>query len=395
VQAATGVKPVSDSEIKPFRISIPQAELDDLSRRLAGTRWPDELPGSGWRLGMPLNYLRELAEYWCSSYDWRRQEARLNELPQFTTTIDGTNVHFLHVHSREPNALPLVITHGWPGSFVEFLNVIGPLTNPRAYGGDPRDAFHLVVPSIPGFGFSGPTSEAGWNPGRVSGAWAELMKRLGYARYGAQGGDWGSYISQELGVVDKDHVVGVHVNTLRVLSSGDPAEMSRLTDQERRRVERLEGFMKNGRGYSELQSTRPQTLAYALTDSPVGQLAWIVEMFKRWTDSRERPEEAVDRNQMLTNVMLYWLTRTAGSSARIYYERAQSGLLSGHTQSSTVPLGVAVFPYDIGPPVRRFAEREYKNIVHWSEFDRGGHFAAMEEPDLFVGDVGKFFRPLR
>jgi len=381
----------SDDEIRPFRIDVPQADLDDLRDRLARTRWPDELPGVGWDYGIPLSYLRELAEYWRTRYDWRAAEQRLNEFPQFTTTIDGATVHFLHVRSPEPDALPLVLTHGWPGSIVEFQEIIGPLTDPRAHGGNPADAFHLVVPSIPGYGFSGPTRETGWNVRRVATAWAELMSRLGYQRYGAQGGDWGSAISRDLGVVDPDQVVGVHVNMLFSTPPSDPAEMADLTDDEKARLGMAERYRDELSGYMKIQSTRPQTLAYALTDSPVGQLAWIAEKFREWTDSEQFPEDAVDRDQMLTNVMLYWLTGTAGSSARLYRE---SALNWGRQERSTVPTGVAVFPRDLVSPIRRFAERR-NNIVHWSEFDRGGHFAAMEEPDLLVGDVRAFFRALR
>ncbi|MGE5291182.1 MAG: epoxide hydrolase family protein [Micromonosporaceae bacterium] len=377
-----------------FRIEIPQADLEDLHERLARTRWPDELPGAGWAYGIPLAYVKELAEYWRARYDWRVHEAALNAYPQFTTTIDGANVHFLHVRSPEPDAMPLIVTHGWPGSVAEFMRVIDPLTDPAGRGGDRADAFHLVIPSIPGFGFSGPTQQTGWDVRRVAAAWAELMSRLGYDRYGAQGGDWGAAISRELGVIDSGRVAGVHVT---LLSTGPPptgqAELAELTDVERARVEAANRFRAQGQGYGMIQATRPQTLAYALADSPAGQLAWIVEKFKEWTDSSELPEDAVDRDQMLTNVTIYWLTGTAGSSARLYYESARSGAW-GPPKPSSAPTGVAVFPKEIAPPIRRFAERS-NNIVHWSEFDRGGHFAAMEVPDLLVGDVRRFFRTLR
>jgi pimeloyl-ACP methyl ester carboxylesterase len=384
-----------DTAIRPFRIDIPQADLDDLRDRLHRTRWPDELPGVGWSRGVPLGYLRELAAYWADGYDWRKQEARLNEFPQFTTTIDGADVHLLHVRSAEPDALPLIITHGWPGSIVEFLNIIGPLTDPRAHGGDPADAFHLVVPSIPGHGFSGPTREPGWTTGRVAKAWAELMARLGYPRYGAQGGDWGAFVTPELGRIDPDHVVGVHVNaaTFGFIPFGpvDPDELATFTNAEKARLERLATTTAGpGNGYFEVQTQRPQTLAYALTDSPVGQLAWIVERFKEWTHAAEVPEDAVDRDQLLTNVMLYWLTGTANSSARLYYENMHAGF--SPQQPGTTPTGVAVFAEDYA--IRRYGERG-NNIVHWSEFDRGGHFAAMEAPDLLVGDVRAFFRRFR
>jgi epoxide hydrolase len=385
----------SDTLIRPFRIDVPQADLDDLRDRLHRTRWPDELPGVGWTRGVPLGYLKDLAAYWHDGYDWREHEATLNELLQFTTTIDGANVHLLHIRSPEPAALPLILTHGWPGSIVEFLDIIGPLTDPRAHGGDPTDAFHLVIPSIPGYGFSGPTSYTGWTTSRVARAWSELMARLGYGRYGAQGGDWGAFVSPELGRVDPDHVVGVHVNaaTFGFIPFGpvDPDELATLTDAEKARVDRLNTSTAGpGNGYFEIQATRPQTLAYALTDSPVGQLAWIVEKFKDWTHAADVPEDAVDRDQLLTNVMLYWLTGTANSSARLYYENLHAG--SWGQQPSTTPTGVAVFAEDYA--IRRYSQRA-NNIVHWSEFDRGGHFAAMEAPDLLVGDIREFFRRLR
>lgn len=378
-----------DKQIRPFRIDVPQADLDDLRDRLARTRWPDELPGVGWDYGIPLGYVRDLAEYWRTGYDWRAHERRLNEFPQFTTEIDGQRVHFLHVRSPEEAATPLIMTHGWPGSIVEFTEVIGPLTDPGAHGGDPADAFHLVVPSIPGYGFSGLTREPGWDVHRIARAWDELMSRLGYARYGAQGGDWGSSISRELGIVVPGHVVGVHLNML--LSPGSADEPG-LTETDRARIARSEQFRNTGLGYAMIQSTRPQTLAYALTDSPAGQLAWITEKFREWTDG-DLPEDAVDRDQLLTNVTVYWLTGTAGSSARLYLEAARANAW-GPPALSSAPTGVAVFPYEIAPPVRRFAER-LNNIVHWTEFDRGGHFAAMEEPDLLVKDIRDFFRRFR
>jgi pimeloyl-ACP methyl ester carboxylesterase len=383
----------SGAEIRPFKIEIPQAQLDDLRERLARTRWPAELPGGGWTRGAPPAYVEELAEYWRTTYDWREHEARLNEHPQFTTSIDGQRIHFLHVRSPEPDALPLIATHGWPGSIVEFLDVIGPLTDPRAHGGDPADAFHLVIPSIPGFGFSGPTSEVGWDSRRIAAAFAELMRRLGYQRYGAQGGDFGAFVSPDLGRVDPDHVVGIHVNaaTMGFIPFGpvEPDVLAELTEAERERLERLNRFMAEGNGYFQIQATRPQTLSYGLTDSPSGQLAWIVEKFQEWTHDSTVPEDAVDRDRMLTNVSLYWLTATAGSSANLYYESMHSG---NWPTPTTVPTGVAVFAEDVS--IRRYAEQT-NTIVHWSEFDRGGHFAAMEAPDLLVADVREFFRQVR
>ena len=377
-----------DSKISPYRIDISQGALDDLRDRLGRTRWPDELPGVGWDLGVPLDYLKGLAEYWATAYDWRGQEADLNEFAQFTTVIDDQNVHFLHVRSPEPEALPLLITHGWPGSIAEFLDIIGPLTDPAAHGGDPADAFHVIAPSIPGFGFSGPTHETGWNTVRVAYAWAELMRRLGYERYGAQGGYTGALVSPELGRIDPEHLAGIHVNNLLTFPSG---QLDDLSDADQGRLKLMQHWQNEMAGYASIQSTRPQTLAYALTDSPAGQLAWIVEKFKEWTDpAAGLPEDAVDRDRLLTDVSIYWLTATAGSSARLYYEGAKSWGQPG--EPSAVPTGVAVFPMDI--TIRSIAESQH-NIVHWTEFDRGGHFAAMEAPGLLVADIREFFRPLR
>ncbi|TDC40448.1 epoxide hydrolase [Micromonospora sp. 15K316] len=391
--------------MQPFAINIRQTELDDLRRRLAQTRWSPDLPETGWARGVPLAYLKELVTHWLTSYDWRQAESQLNRLPQFTTTIDGANVHFAHVRSPEPDALPLIMTHGWPGSVAEFLNVVGPLTNPVAYGGSASEAFHLVIPSIPGFGFSGPLPAAGWTINRVAAAWVELMRRLGYERYGAQGGDFGSPISLAVGRLDPERVVGVHSNMLTVFPSGDPAELAGLSEQDMARLGRLASFDADGSGYRKLLSTRPQTVSYALNDSPAGQLAWIVERFKEWTDA-ELPDEVIDRDLLLTNVMVYWLTNTASSSAQMYREVTEEQraatedpngeMLSGYReQPLTVPLGVAVFPQDCIVPIRRLADRDFPTITHWTEFDRGGHFPAMEVPELFVGDVRTFFRSLR
>ncbi|MFD9510673.1 epoxide hydrolase family protein [Streptomyces mirabilis] len=390
--------PDTKTDIRPFRIEIPQADLDDLDERLARVRFPDELPGSGWDLGVPTGYLAELVDYWRTGYDWREHEARLNEFPQFVTEIDGTQVHFLHVRSPEPDAVPLILTHGWPGSIVEFLGVIGPLSDPRAHGGDPADAFHLVIPSVPGFGFSGPTREAGWNPNRVARAWVELMHRLGYERFAAQGGDLGALITPEIGRVAPESVIGIHVNaaTLGFQPMGPAPEdvVAKLTDQEQQRLAAIGMFAAVGSGYMAIQSTRPQTLAYGLTDSPAGQLAWIIEKFKEWSNpSAELPEDAIDRDTLLTNVMLYWLTATGGSAARMYYEGgkyAQAGWFP--LTRSQVPTAVANFAGDTA--IRHWAEVA-NTVVRWSEFDRGGHFAALEAPDLLTRDIREFFRDLR
>ncbi|MFD5403316.1 epoxide hydrolase family protein [Streptomyces griseorubiginosus] len=393
----------STDSITPFRVDIPQRDLDDLHARLDRTRWPDDLSATGWAYGVPAAYLRELAHHWRHSYDWRAAEAELNAWPQFTTVIDGTTVHFAHVRSPEPDATPLILTHGWPGSIVEFLDVVGPLTDPAAHGGDPADAFHVVVPSIPGFGLSGPPADTGWEAGRIAGAWAELMTRLGYDRFGAQGGDWGAAISRELGRAHPGRVVGVHLTLLPgAQATREPTEeeLAALEPGERERTleswRRWRDWSSEGTGYAVLNSTRPQTLGYALTDSPVGQLAWIVEKFQAWTDSAELPEEAVDRDRLLTNVMLYWLTGTAASAARIYYERAHADgdRAARPTAPSTAPTALALFPAELQIPLRHKAERT-ENIVRWTELGRGGHFAAMEEPDLLVDDVRAFFRQLR
>lgn len=384
----------SSTEIRPFRVEVPQADLDDLRDRLARTRWPDELPGVGWSRGVPLGYIRQLAEYWRTGYDWRRQEAALNRFPQFTTTIDGQTIHFLHVRSPEPDALPLIITHGYPGSIVEFLNVAGPLADPREHGEDPTDAFHIVAPSLPGFGFSTPVRETGWEVGRTTRAFAELMARLGYDRYGAQGGDIGAGVTGRLAATQPEHVVGAHTNTdagaLGMVGEFLPVP-PHLTDAERAEVEERRRRWDDEKGYLVLQSTRPQTLAYALADSPAGQLAWIVEKFKAWTDwMTELPEDAVDRDQLLTNISIYWFTGTGASAARFIYEAHHAGL--DWIAPSNVPQGQAVFGSE--PLIRRVLDPEHK-IAHWSDFERGGHFPAMEAPELLVQDVRAFFRRFR
>jgi pimeloyl-ACP methyl ester carboxylesterase len=387
--------------IRPFRIDVPQSDLDDLADRLARTRWADDLPGTDpWARGVPATYLRELATHWLDGYDWRTHEARINELPGFVTTVDGQDIHFLHVRSPEPDAQPLVLVHGWPGSFVEFLDVIGPLTDPGAHGGVAADAFHVVVPSIPGFGWSSPMVGEGWTAERVGAALVEVMSRLGYDRYGVQGGDYGAIVTPAMGRLAPDAVAGVHVNaaTGGFVSFAPPSDddLATMTDVERARLARLAHYAQEQMGYAQLQSTRPQTLAHALTDSPVGQLAWIVEKFKEWTgDPDGLPEDSVDRDHLLTNVMVYWLTATAGSSADLYYEGAHDAAGGGwgaEMERSPVPTGVAVFPQDIA--VRRHAEAA-NTITHWSEFDTGGHFAAMESPELLVADVREFFRTVR
>jgi epoxide hydrolase len=382
--------------MRPFRIDIPQEALDDLRSRLENTRWPNQPAGVGWERGVPVGYLRDLADYWRTGYDWRAAEARLNQFPQFITEIDGANVHFLHVRSPEPDALALLMTHGWPGSVAEFLDVIGPLTDPRGHGGDPADAFHVVVPTPPGFGFSGPTRQPGWTVGRIASAWAELMRRLGYQRYAAHGTDLGLWISLMLAGLAPDNLLGAHVNFLLTPLSGEPGEDESLDDRDRERVALMETLRRDKGAYMAIQATRPQTLAYGLTDSPVGQLAWIVEKFREWTDPTV-PGGTVGRDQLLTNISIYWLTATAGSAAQLYFEMADQLPNPGKPSVPpplSVPLAVTVHPHDFGLPIRRLAESRFPNIVQWTEFDRGGHFPAMEEPELFVEDVRSFARAL-
>ncbi|SDW57637.1 Pimeloyl-ACP methyl ester carboxylesterase [Saccharopolyspora shandongensis] len=378
-------------DVRPFRIEIPQEQLDDLRSRLAGTRWPDELPGVGWSRGVPVGYLKDLAEHWRAGYDWRAHEAELNAHPQFVTAIDGQNIHFLHVRSPEPGATPLVLLHGWPGGVVDFLDVIGPLSDPRSHGGDPADAFHLVIPSLPGFGFSTPLAGPGMNVARMAGLLAQLMARLGYDGYGVQGYDAGAWVGPAMGKQDPDHVIGVHVNALLAFPAGIDGEMDGLTEVEQRRWEAMQNF---NDGYLQCNSKRPQTVGYGLHDSPVGQLAWIVEKFKELTDPPEGlPEESVDRDRMLTDVSLYWLTGTATSAAQIYYEEiSAAGWIAEPAGKGEVPTGVLVSTHDV--TIRRWAERDH-DIVHWTELEKGGHFLAMEEPEALVEDVRTFFRTLR
>ncbi|MGH9117952.1 MAG: epoxide hydrolase family protein [Acidimicrobiales bacterium] len=389
-------------EIRPFTIDIPEASLDDLRERLARTRWPDEAPDAGWTRGVPLAYLNELSEYWRTTYDWRTHEAALNEFPQFTTTIDGQTIHFLHVRSPEPDALPVIISHGYPGSVVEFMKIIGPLTDPGAHGGDPADAFHVVAPSLPGFGFSVPR-QPGWEMARTAAAFAELMGRLGYHRYGVQGGDIGAGVVGTIAAMAPDRVVGMHLNGPSMFPGGGPLEVPDLSAVDQVRLERFNQFQADGMGYLQIQATRPQTLGYALNDSPVGQLAWIVEKFHEWTDpAAARPDDAVDRDQLLTNVTLWWLGGLGISAAHFTYDGMRSwaaeatdsnGGWDDAESPSPVPAGVAVFAADNS--VRSLVEEYLQNIQHWAEYDRGGHFAAMETPDLLVADVRTFFRPLR
>lgn len=386
--------------IQPFTIHIPQTTLDKLNNRLAQAEWPDEIAGVGWSRGVPLSYMKQLAEYWHSGFDWRAQEAKLNAFPHFTSEIDGQTIHFLHVRSPEANAVPLLILHGYPSSFVEFMHIIGPLTDPRAYGGDPADAFHVVIPSLPGFGFSAPLREAGWELSRTSRAMAELMRRLGYDRYFAQGGDIGAGVVGSLGSIDGDHLIAAHANTdptaLALLGAPieDPNDNPALSQGEKERLLGLRELQAEGKGYLEIQSTKPQTLAYALADSPIGQLAWIVEKFEAWTNvDAALPDDAVDRDHLLTNVSLYCFTRTGGSAANFIYESTHS--TAPWSAESSTPTGFAAFNVKhLEKAMRQMVDPE-NQVEHWSNFEQGGHFAAMEAPDLLVNDMRSFFRRFR
>ena len=376
----------------PSRVDIPESALADLRERLARTRWPEAETVDDWSQGVPLAYLRELCEYWASGYDWRRAEARLNAFPQFRTEIDGLGIHLIHARSRHPDALPLVLTSGWPGSVMEFLKVIGPLTDPA----DPADAFHVVCPSLPGFGFSDKPGRTGWGIEKIADAWLELMDRLGYRRFGAQGSDWGTSVSTLIAQRAPGRVAGIHLTP--PLAAPDPATFDDLTDAERSALATLEHLAEWEDGYSAEQSTKPQTIGYSLVDSPAGLAAWIVEKFRTWTDCDGHPENALTRDEILDSVMMYWLPGTGASSARLYWDsirQVREWFTTGTADTVAVPTGCSIFPGDNPRPSRRWAAKRYPNIVHWRELDRGGHFAAFEQPDLFVDEVRTFFRHVR
>jgi epoxide hydrolase len=378
----------TSQSIDPFRIDVPQADLDDLSARLAATRWPGEVTAAGTDYGMPLDQVRRLSERWRDGYDWRAHEAQLNEYPQFTTVIDGQTVHFLHVRSAEPGALPLLLLHGWPGSVAELLGVIGPLTDPRAHGAGPSIAFDVVVPSLPGYGFSGPTTERGWDSARMARAFATLMTRLGYVRWGVAGGDTGALAGRELGILAPDGLIGVHLLQIFAFPSGDPAEAARMTDADRASLGGSTADFQDKAGYQKIQQTRPQTLGYGLTDSPVATLAWNAEIWTGWGDYTGQ----LDVDTYLTHASIYWFTRTGVSSARHYYEDAHSG--AGYRDvPNKVPTAVGVFPYDFRT-IRACAERA-NNIVRYTEYPRGGHFGYTTDPDLVTADLREFFASVR
>jgi pimeloyl-ACP methyl ester carboxylesterase len=378
--------------IRPFKIDVPDRTLRDLRQRLVRTRLPGEIIGANWDYGTDLRYLQQLVAYWRDRFDWRAAERRLNQFDQFTTNIDGVDIHFIHQRSRNPNAMPLAVTHGWPGSVAEFTKIIGPLTDPAGHGGRAEDAFHVVAISIPGFGFSGKPLDRGYGPERIADTLAKLMARLGYTRYGVQGGDWGGAISRFAAVNDASHVVGLHSN---FCLAGQPAGVANPNEgvppNELQRMRERQTFFDTERGYFLIQSTKPQTIGYALDDSPVGLAAWIVEKFRAWCDCDGDVEKKFTKDELLTNIMLYWATQSGASSARIYYENQRALNQPGRVQ---VPTACAVFPKEISIPPRRWVEQQY-NLTRWTEMPRGGHFAALEEPELLVEDVRSFFRPLR
>jgi pimeloyl-ACP methyl ester carboxylesterase len=382
----------ADPAIRPFTIRVDDEVLQDLQQRLSRTRFTDEIPGTGWTYGTDRAYLRELVEQWRRDYDWREWEARLNEFDQYMTEIDGLDMHFIHQRSKHPDALPLIVVHGWPGSFVEFYKIIGPLTDPVAYGGRAEDAFHVVCPSLPGFGFSEKPSEPGWSVGRMAGVMAELMQRLGYERYGAQGGDWGAGVARWLGTYDSQHVAGIHLNFLPgAIAQGVANPSEGVTAEELARWERRRAELEPHRAYGSIQGTRPQTLGAALNDSPAGLAAWIVDKFWAWSDHGGDLDNSFSKDELITNVMIYWVTETAPSAARIYFERDN---YQGDRSPGRVPVGCALFPQEINVPPRKWVEAQL-NVVHWTEMPRGGHFAALEQPQLLVDDVRAFFAKVR
>jgi epoxide hydrolase len=395
VLSSAGVVPraADETSVARFTIHVADADLADLKARLARARFPDEIPGSDWTYGTSRAYLESLVRYWRDTFDWRAQERALNRFEQYTTTIDGLTIHFIHRRSKEANALPLLITHGWPGSFVEFTKVIEPLTDPVSHGGRPGDAFDVVAPSLPGFGFSDKPREPGFDPTRMAAIEAKLMARLGYTRYGVQGGDWGSVIGTRVALNDAPHVAGLHLNMCRVAPppGGNPSEG--LTAAELDRVKRADAWQNEETGYQRIQGTKPQTLGYALNDSPVGLAAWIVEKFRSWCDCNGNPETIFTKDELLTNITLYWLTQTATSSARIYYENAHAAPVPA-SRRIDAPTACADFPKEVIWSPRKWMEARY-NITRWTAMPRGGHFAAFEQPELFVDDVRAFFRDLR
>jgi pimeloyl-ACP methyl ester carboxylesterase len=397
---------VSAKAIRPFRVHVPQAAIDDLRQRIKATRWPDKETVADQSQGVQLATMKKLVRYWGAQYDWRKAEAKLNALPQFITNIDGLDIHFIHVRSKNPNALPLIVTHGWPGSVFEQLKIIGPLTEPMAYGGRSEDAFDLVIPSIPGYGFSGKPINTGWDPDRIARTWAELMQRLGYTRYVAQGGDWGSPISSAMARQAPAGLLGIHINlpatippdVATVLASGSPAPIG-LSKKERAAFDSLDTFNKKDRAYAVMMGTRPQTIGYSLTDSPIGLAAWLLGHpgFAQWTYSGDGPKKSPTKDEVLDDITLYWLTNSAVSSARLYWENKTSLLnaIAQKTNEISLPVSITVFPGEIYQAPETWARRAYRNLSYFHEADKGGHFAAWEQPQLFSEEIRAAFKSLR
>jgi len=376
------------SEITPFTINTPEEQLTDLRNRINNTRWAEEECVNDWSQGIPLTYVREIADYWANQYDWRKSEQHLNTFDHFKTNIDDLDIHFIHQKSPHPDAYPLIITHGWPGSIVEFHKVIQPLVDPTKHGGKAEDAFHVVCPSLPGYGFSGKPSQSGWGVEKIAETWDQLMVRLGYENYGAQGGDWGAAVTTQIGR-NMGHCDAIHINM--PIGRPTPESLQDPTDEEKSALEGLTYYQEWDSGYSKQQSTRPQTLGYGLVDSPVGQMAWIIEKFWSWMDCDGHPENTLTRDELLDNVMLYWLTASGASSARLYWESFGS---FGGGDKVELPTGVASFPKEIIRSPRRWCEESY-NITHWTTMPKGGHFGAFEQPELFINDLRIFFKTIR
>ncbi len=374
------------ADISPFSIDITAQQITDLKARLALTRWPDKETPDDWSQGIPLGYMREIHDYWLNHYDWPARQAQLNAWPGFLTELDGLDIHFLHIRSPHDQARPLLITHGWPGSIVEFQKVIGPLTNPTQYGGSAADAFHLVCPTLPGFGFSGKPTAPGWDIAKIATAWNSLMVRLGYNRYLAQGGDWGAIVTSMIGAQNLGNCEGIHI-TMPIVPP-DPETMGDLSELEKATLAALKFYQDHDSGYSKQQATRPQTLGYGLADSPIGQAAWILEKFYQWTDCDGHPENVISRDELLDNVMLYWLPDAGASSARIYWESF------GRTGNDPInlPVGCSIFPKEIFKTSERWARKRFTNLVHFRELKKGGHFAALEQPETFIQELRDCFR---
>lgn len=380
--------------IEPFHLNVPQTQLDDLLDRLSRTRWPDRETVGDTSQGPPLDKIKALADHWQNGYDWRRCEALLNGMGQYRTEIDGLGIHFLHVRSPEPNALPLLVTHGWPGSVLEFRDVIGPLTDPVAHGGEASDAFHLVVPSLPGFGFSDQPTETGWNVGRIAGAWTELMHCLGYEQWGAQGGDWGAGVTTTLGFMQPRGLVGIHLNM--VMFQPTDKERENATADEQKMLDDAQRYDQQYSGYYKLQNMRPQSIGFGLADSPVGLAAWIYALFQDVSDSKSNPESVFTLDQMIDDIMMYWVPNTGASSVRLYWEAMQEMQTRGMPSTPMpTPTGISMFPGEQLRLSRRWAASRFEKLIHFNELDRGGHFAALEQPDLFVQEVRSTFMKLR